>query len=106
MISVAQVLERARAMIVNPANWTQGTMARNSQGEPCEARAPEAMRYCAFGAISRVTTSDCFSPAMAALDREARALGHKDGLTVMNDTVDHTTLLVIFDRAIAAVKAA
>jgi hypothetical protein len=50
-----RILERARALIMDPKHWTYGTLARNADGRPIGIDSPGAVRFCAVGAIQRAT---------------------------------------------------
>ena len=51
---VTLIIERARALVDNPATWCQGTFALRADGRRCEAHESGAVRFCAYGALQRV----------------------------------------------------
>jgi hypothetical protein len=57
--SVAETLERAKAVIDSPEHWAKGTLAsrragRNADAFECDVAAPEAVAWCALGALAHV----------------------------------------------------
>jgi len=45
------ILANARALLDNESRWTSGAWARDAQGVRCDPLAPEAVRWCAVGAL-------------------------------------------------------
>ena len=50
-----QVIEQARALIADPAAWTQGEFARDLSGNAVSWRSREAVQFCLWGALNRET---------------------------------------------------
>lgn len=50
---VTLIVERASALIDNPATWCQGTFAFLADGRRCSAHEAGAVRFCAYGALQR-----------------------------------------------------
>ena len=48
-----QVIFRALEIISNEGKWTEGALARDQHRRSCQATAPEAVRFCAVGALER-----------------------------------------------------
>ena len=46
------ILVEARSLIAKPVNWTQGTGARDTDGEPIGVEHQVAVSWCATGAIN------------------------------------------------------
>lgn len=49
-----EILTEARDLIVK--GWTQGTYARDCQGDSCYVHSPHATCFCVLGAIRRVSS--------------------------------------------------
>ena len=52
-LTVAEVLERAADLIEPEGAWTTDASARNQSGESVSVRNPDAVCFCALGAILR-----------------------------------------------------
>ena len=48
-----QVILRALEIISDEGKWTEGALARDHHRRSCQATAPEAVRFCAIGALER-----------------------------------------------------
>lgn len=96
-------LTRARALIADPKNWTQGVSARNRKGDPVGPKDWTACQYCAAGAVVRTGGQPA---AFKALDNAARAL-HPGSFSVIcvNDEHGHEAVLKVFDKAIGEINA-
>jgi len=111
---VIDVMEHARDLIARPNGWTQGTMARDSEGRYIATRRPEAVCFCAFGAVMRsvddkvkenhaVYSDAHFSIGIHALED----LVENKPIESWNDKEGRTQgeVVSLFDRAIANLKA-
>ena len=110
------ILIDARALIARPQAWTQGTGARDADGEPIGVEHEDAVAWCATGAINcavyRHADSLDLPPALQrARERAgtilskaviALTLGHYSETTTYNDQANHGCILKAFDVAIAA----
>ena len=100
---IVRVLERARAKIANPDNWTRVFVARNALGSKCPAKSEEACSWCALGAVVAVAKT-CEASA-AALDLLEVASGaderFKGDIGLWNDDPEtsHSDVLAAFDAA-------
>ena len=101
-MSSADILRAARARIADPKNWTQGEMARDGSGKACPARSPNAVCWCAMGAV-KVSGADFYSEAADLLWQVSHDLFGR-GVPYVNDDPDedlgHSAVLKIYDRAI------
>ena len=109
------LLVEARTLIANPEAWTQGTGARDAQGEPVGVEHEDAVSWCATGAINcamyrHADSLDVPPPLQHArnqagtiLTRTVRALtlGHYTEATTYNDQTNHSCIVHAFDIAIA-----
>jgi hypothetical protein len=50
-MSPSEQLEKAKALLSDPARWTKGTFARTERGIPVSAESPLAVSWCAEGAM-------------------------------------------------------
>jgi hypothetical protein len=107
---VLKTLIAARELIADPAHWLQGAMARNGRGEPVDARAPVACRWCAMGAIRKEAPDDVTrGMATRAVNIKAESMGFWSIVNV-NDAYTfrpgklrdqaHAATLMVFDLAI------
>ncbi len=114
---VLEVLHEARSVLVEPGSWTQGTYARNRFGRSVSSFEPDAVSWCAVGAVHRAAGNDpSFSPEQSAVcDGAIGALADAVGpwesdpegrVTAENDEEGTTVVDVLrwFDAAIAATE--
>lgn len=93
-------LTAARDLLSNKARWTQGFFAHDEDGEQVACHAREAVCWCAYGAIIKVSPSPMsFSPAGGLLERAAADLFGISAVEV-NDRHPWEDVLAMFDRAI------
>ena len=110
-----QLLIEARQLIAKPQSWTQGAGARNAEGEPVPIHDPNAISWCASGALLYAMFDHQYPPtfplspdspyerARLILRHAVRACRfdpHTDTATY-NDSSDHGSVLLTFDTAIA-----
>lgn len=118
-ISAHTILVRARELIAEPKNWTQGVMARDRTGDATLPGDKHATCFCTAGAVyraeidawregygtpvERVVASSGATFAIAKAI-EAREFGDNVSIVTFNDrpTTTHADVLQIFDAAIAA----
>lgn len=53
-LTTKEVLIKARELISKPENWIQGAVARNKYGVSTQAISPDAVCWCAVGALGAV----------------------------------------------------
>lgn len=93
----------ARKLIEQPEHWTQGTYARDKNGKRVPPKSPEAVCWCAFGAI--LTQDISYEEEMGIkteLNKAARKLGQRLFFS-LNDNTDHETVLKMFDLSIEGI---
>ena len=101
---VVETLISARALIADPTRWTRYRLARTDTGKPVEVANPAACRFCAVGAIARVTGRRPVSGDESYhLSRAAHRLFGQDIVNV-NDILGHAEVLRVYDEAIASAK--
>jgi len=103
MLTVKELLIKAKSLIETPETWTQGTYAKDANGQSVTSFSTEATQFCAMGAIRRATSCDA---ATFQRDKCYMAIRNAAGmdLTDYNDTNDHMAVMAIFDKAIANCK--
>lgn len=120
MNAVAQNLSAARELIADPLNYTTGTLARTETGLTADVQAPLAARFCALGAITKVTGAPNGHPMQfedfPILGKAVRILATviapywltngdyadpSEVVTEFGDTADHEDILAAYDNAIA-----
>ena len=108
------ILMEARALIARPEAWTQGTGARDADGEAIGVEHQDAVSWCATGAINAVVyghagSLDIPPPLQRARERagtvltdtvRALTLGHYRETTTYNDATNHGCMVHAFDIAI------
>jgi len=103
MNDVVATLTAARELLSDPVRWTKGRMARDAAGERAYSRSPEAVCWCAAGALNKVSSAWGVQEAQGILFASVSG----KGIAAFNDdpTTTHADILAAFDRAIAAAKA-
>jgi hypothetical protein len=110
-----EVLQQARALISDPARWTQGFWARDRNGAECSLENPYVCRWCAAGAINKVTPlvsqGGVRGDALVELEYAVAdllniLLSSEILLFDYNDTHTHAEVLALFDAAIARLESA
>lgn len=102
-----QILTRARKLLSNPKRWCQWTSAKDKNGLSVSPFSKNAVSFCAYGSIERVTDGDIGECALI-LDKEAGRISKKKGdLVGYNDARGrtHAQILALFDSAISRLKA-
>jgi len=102
-MSVRATLEAGRARI--EFGWTQGTRARNVHEVPVIPESPDAVCWCASGAIDGLDAA-IHHHKIGALIALERTLGKYSLLTGYNDDPRRTKkdVLNLFDKAITAAR--
>lgn len=105
-MTAPDILRAARALIAEPASWTQHTSARNRTGAPTHPRYAGAVCWCAIGAVVAVTPNRRKQLAALRLLGQPAATG-EFFLSVWNDSPErtHAEVLAAFDRAIVLAEA-
>jgi hypothetical protein len=106
-----RLLEKVRAVVAR--GWTQGTDARNADGNEVDPWDPEATAWSLLGALVAVLEREAETSGELPLEEVAGALYaiadviHVESLADWNDTLAHSQLDVLdtLDRAIGAYRA-
>lgn len=97
-----KILTRARALIADPARWTQGDYARDANGKSVLPNSRYAVCWCSVGALRKVTRCailpDCAYLALSD------GIGSHKSVHAFNDASTHEEVLLLFDRAIKKAK--
>lgn len=113
MSSVAEKLERAKALIDTPEKWCQEALARNSEGESASPGAVGTARHCSTGALMVAVgesdkwfngpkTKELANVLMPGVERE----NVTRELCAFNNERTHADVMALFDAGIARAKAA
>lgn len=107
-MTTLETLKAARELISDPDRWTTKASARDAEGRHVHACDPDAVSWCALGAIVRsVGTRDDLHDndyASNAAIRLSNALTRDDSrVATVNDEQGHAAILALFDKAIANV---
>lgn len=95
---MTSVLRKARALISDEKNWTQGVLARNAKGESVFHDSSTATCWCSIGALSK------FNASSFKLRESVYLLGTQytqNDVVKFNDCSSHDEVLWMFDLAIA-----
>jgi hypothetical protein len=97
-----ETLKAARALITDPAKWTQGAQARDKRGQPFSTHNDNAVCWCALGAIEKV--ADPYSEEAYEAAKKLRSISPNGTVSDFNDTHTHVEVLALFDAAIAELE--
>lgn len=104
--AVTLALLRARERITDPTRWTVGRMAVDAHGLAIAPTRPEAVRWCAIGALRAVCRPGAVREQAHSRLSEAAAVvaPTPDGagrlVSAINDLLGHTAVLALYDEAI------
>ena len=105
MDETTRILIRARQRLTDRRHWTKGTTARGARGRMAHPLSPEAVRWCAIGALhvecDSMAMDGRFREAVGRLEAVIDAPGC-DSIALLNDTLGHEAVLEMFDAAIRA----
>lgn len=106
-MDTVEILEKARELISVESRWTQGSYAKDGNGEGTFPWGEDAVCFCALGAIKKAGDfrNDCSEPALFL----GRVLRDRTGFVSIdeyNDSHSHADILSLFDHAIAAAREA
>ncbi len=96
------LLQKAKARIADIDKWTRHALARNSKGEEVAPDHPEAVCWCAQGAVhfestGYIQTCEAESKLQAASEEICGCTDY----TRLNDALEHSDVMLMFDKAIA-----
>ena len=105
IMTARDILEKTRELIQDPKCWTQGTFARDVNGEPVLASSPAAVSWCLMGALCRIGESNKTGDEERWLTRRIvyGILLKKKWQTISeaNDFNTHDDVIQLLDEAIS-----
>ena len=99
-----QIVEQARALIVDESNWCRGELARDVNGMGVCPMSAKAVRRCGLGALI-MAAYRIIPDHRRAYDLAIKAMRPVHGsatLVNVNDLRGHAAVLALFDEVIAA----
>ena len=106
-MKISDVLIKAKTLIQDPENWTQGVLARDNLYEPVPATSRNAVCFCTYGAVDRalgLENSIQYHEVTRLLRKVCAAISGSSMVAVYNDTHTHPEVLALFDKAIELAK--
>ena len=100
------IIARAVELISDESRWTGGAMARDARRRSCPVHAPEAVRFCAIGALARAAFELLGPPSNPDLvdQLEAMVLAanglEQTNLACINDRQGREAILELFRKAL------
>ena len=117
MSRTAAILIEAGKIIADPAQWTQGALARDKSGNDAKPNARGAVRFSAEGIICKVLRWNpekddernlrivgISGPALATLDLMANRQ-HRHSSFYVNDVLGHSETMEMFRAAVRYARA-
>jgi hypothetical protein len=103
-MTTLEILKAARDLISDPEHWTKRANARDSYGEIIGCSQPEAVRWCAYGALNKVSRGD--SATIRKAYDYLMGVNNFQGTTLegINDVWGHMRIISAFDAAIARLE--
>ena len=109
MMTTAEHLRAAKALIDTPEKWTRKVSARDKNLKPASASDKRACIFCSVGAVWRVFDGVLDDPAVlpCELCLERSLPSGFDDISAYNDDPDttHPDIMSLFDRAIELAEA-
>lgn len=103
-MTAAEILRAARLKLSDRSRWTTAFLARNANGERVSCRSPEAVCFCAYGALKAETpgpTDECWV-AESFLESAATEVDPMtNGPADINDNLGYEAVIKMYDIAIA-----
>lgn len=102
-----QILRKARNLLSDRRRWTRYSAARTGNGIVCTPYAPDAVKFCAYGAVVRAALEVTGSRQQAgqlARSIEMRLFGQarvqQQRLSHVNDCEGYAAVLALLDAAV------
>ena len=102
-----QIILRALEIVSDESRWTAATLARDQHGRSCPVKAPEAVRFCAVGALARAAfelLGDAANHSLVAhIENTVLAANDHPRLTLahINDQQGRQAIIGLFKKALA-----
>lgn len=96
-------LQQVRDLLADPKRWTQGSYARDADGNPLSYRHPDAVCLCLDGAVIEIA-GDTEGARYTEMQAHLEAQNDGNNYANFNDAEDttHADVLAFLDKAIAA----
>lgn len=106
-MTTVETLRGARNILRAKKRWAQGYFAFNAKREREASESPDAVCFCAYGALLRVVDNPYSAEYSAAVGFLARATGERN-LVTFNDAPErkHSEVVAAFNAAIKLAVAA
>ena len=106
-MTTLQILKAARELLSTPERWTKGWSARDAAGNRLATTDPDAVCWCAGGAVERITGGSTQSGGKAEIVLAIVLPDKAICLGLWNDapSTTHADILALYDRAIALEEA-
>lgn len=100
-MTIRERLVAGRARIASVETWTRREFARDANDRPVDPASPEAVRWCAIGALRAdgYLGDDTRVEAIWRLDKAAR-FRYDRSMADVNDLMLHAAVLRVYDDAI------
>lgn len=109
-IEALKKLKAAREKITDPVKWCKKHFCLNAEGKYVWAKAPEAVQWCAMGAVQAFCTftADNEKPIYNfindCLNESTKKFFHTPNIVAANDALEHQEILKIMDHAITELE--
>ncbi len=94
-MTTTEALQTARDKIADPKNWCQGSYAKDEDGNNCPTHSPEAVAWCARGAVGFMGDAMAYSTLSDACWHL-----NTDVPPNVNDYGTHADVMKMYDLAI------
>ena len=98
---------KAKAVIADPKHWTQGSYAKDAEGQASAPAKSDAVCWCSLGALDMVAHEehayDARFAAIRYLTKVSVECGYND-IPGLNDNSSHEAVMKAWDEAIKLAK--
>ena len=96
-----KVLKKAKGRIWYKKNWTTGICARDSDNASVHSKDPNAICWCAYGAIVWATANyPQLDEVVAYIEEIVPIVKENSGIVAINDKQGHEAIIRVFNQAI------
>ncbi len=100
-MSPAEIILGALDLLDDPDRWTHASAARDRDCYPVTALSPDAVRWCAYGGITKACGGQPHEvDSVVVFVRQAAREHGYGGLTEANDCGGYETVLAVLQRAL------
>ena len=103
----SELLIKAKAVIADPKHWTQGSYAKDAEGQASAPCAPDTVCWCSIGALNKVTHEEHTYDARFAATKYLAVVSDECGyigIPDFNDSSSHEAVMKAWDKAIKLAK--